>query len=500
MTGLRGAILGAMTALLLLPGAAFAVCDEPASPEGEWPSYGHDLSNSRHQDQGTGIDTTTAQSLKKAFLYRVPGVGAPNARGVINATPIVAGGCVFVESSSSSQIGRIAAIDADTGTQIWAQEVTVGANGFGGPAVSTPALFDNLVISAYDKKAAPFLMAHDRSTGVQVWKSDPIDTQPNSGINASPVVYDGLVFIGFFGNADAGSHERGGFVLLDAATGDVVKKTFVIDDESFAENYEGAGIWSTPAIDTQTGFAYVGTSNPHNPQHEYYRSNSLIKVDLNRDSGDFGEIVASYKGIHDTVVPGAQDQPVCETAPDAHHYAYTFSTTCLAVDVDFGASPNLFRVNGEKRIGGLQKAGIYHIVKASDMTGLSRTPVGPGCFACDAASSAYADGHAYVPGGPPGEMVAVKGSNGVPSWASPIGGGFTYNPAAVSNGVVWTTDGNGFLDGFDQETGAPLVKRNMQDDTEASMRQTTSSAGIAIAHNTLYTALADYVVAYRPDS
>jgi hypothetical protein len=273
----------------------------------------------------------------------------------------------------------------------------------------------------------------------------------------------------------------------------------VIPDAAFAEGYEGAGIWSTPAIDTETGFAYVGTSNPHNPQHEYERSDSLLKVDLNRDSPDFGQIVASYKGVHDTLVPGAQKQPVCDASPNTNYPPYHFSATCLAVDLDFGASPNLFTdSSGTKRVGGLQKAGIYHIVNTGDMSGVSQTPVGPSCFACDAASSAFADGHAFVAGGPPGEMVAIDGANGLPAWAAPIGGGLTYNPVSVANGVVWTQDSQGFLDGYDQATGVVLVKRNMADDTGGTTRQLDTSGGIAIAHNTLYTAANTFLIAYRP--
>lgn len=63
------------------------------------------------------------------------------------------------------------------------------------------------------------------------------------------------------------------------------------------------------------------------------------------------------------------------------------------------------------------------------------------------------------------------------------------------------TDSAGFLDAFDQLTGAPVVKRPMQLDTGESMITTTSSAGVAIANHTIYAALGSFLVAYRlPDS
>ncbi len=88
-----------------------------------------------------------------------------------------------------------------------------------------------------------------------------------------------MVFVGFFGNADAGSHERGGFVLLDAATGALIKKTYVISTPS-STGLRGRGHLVDGGDRHRTGFAYVGTSNPHDPHNEHPRSDSILKVDL----------------------------------------------------------------------------------------------------------------------------------------------------------------------------------------------------------------------------
>lgn len=484
----------ATAAVALVPAAASAAssCDQAAHPAGEWPTYGGDLSNSRHQPAEKSIGTLNARTLKPAFVHRAP--------GLINSTPIVDGGCVFVTShGATSASGRVAALDADDGSPRWTADFGVGKAAFGGPLVGSPALAENLVIAVLNRQGAPFAVALDRDSGAERWRTT-IDGQPFTGVNASPVVHDGMVFVGFFGNYDAGSQERGGFVVLDAATGELLAKTFVIGDEDFAAGYAGAGIWATPAIDTDAGYAYVGTSNPHSAQKEHPRSTSILKIDLDRGRSTFGEIVASYKGIHDTLVPGASDQPVCKTKPDVY-YAYSFSATCLAIDVDFGASPNLFRdSDGQLRVGELQKAGIYHIVDADDMSMVARTPVNAPCFACNGASSAYADGRAFVAAGPPGQLIAVDGTSGLPGWAAAIGGGFTYNPVSVANGVVWSVDSAGFLNGYDQAMGAQLVKRPLRGDTGESMFEAATSSGVAIARNTLYTAATTYVIALRPAS
>jgi outer membrane protein assembly factor BamB len=495
----RRLLLACALAVLAAPASALAdgACDKPADPAGEWPSYGHDLSISRSQPAEKVIGTANAGALKPAFVFEAP--------GFVQGTPIVDGGCMFVFSQGSNAAGPLAnvavltALDAKTGAKLWSTPHNVGRGAYGGAAVGSPALFGDLVIASISKEGAPYLAAFDRNTGEERWRTT-IDQQPLEGTNASPVVYNGMVLQGFFGNADAdrpGKPERGGFVVVDAATGELLKKTFVIPDADYAAGYAGAGVWSTAAVDTKTGFAYAGTSNPHNPHHEHERSNSLIKIDLNRASAKFGEIVASYKGVHDTVVPGAQDQPVCETKEDVYYYA-SFSATCLAVDVDFGASPNRVESGGKTLVGGLQKAGVYHIVDTAGMSGVSQTPLGVPCFTCNAASPAFSDGHAFVAAGPPGQMASVDVANGLPSWAAPIGGVLTFNPVSVANGVVWTSDAQGYLHAYDQASGMSLVRRNMADDTGAPVSQSTSAAGVAIAHNTVYAAAKTFVIAYRP--
>ncbi|MGH2956393.1 MAG: PQQ-binding-like beta-propeller repeat protein, partial [Solirubrobacterales bacterium] len=411
----------------------------------------------------------------------------------INNTPIVTGGCIFVASSD----GTVAALDADDGSGVWSTRLDPGVPAFGGGLVGSPAVTADSVLVAINREGSPYVASLDRATGAERWRT-VVDEQPQSGINASVVVHDGLAFVGFFGSPAPGTSERGGFVLIDAATGAIVKKTYTIDDASFAQGYAGAGSWSTPAIDTAAGFAYVGTTNPHNPQLEHERADSLIKVDLRRDSLTFGEIVASYKGRPDTYAPGLADQPACDTAPDVY-YVPPFSATCIQLDLDFGASPNLFTdANGNQRLGALQKSGDYHVVDPADMTGVWRQTVGIPCFGCNAASSAFANGRALVAAGPPGQFVVLDGTSGSIAGAGHLTGPTTYNAVSSANGVVYVIDSAGFLNVFDASNGLQLAKRNLQGDTGATMSTATSASGVAIARDTLFVAASGYVIALRP--
>ncbi|MGQ0430808.1 MAG: outer membrane protein assembly factor BamB family protein [Microthrixaceae bacterium] len=504
-----GALALASAVFFTNPGHSLASgdCADPPMQGGDWPSYGHDLSNTRTQPAETTIGLTNAREIETAFVFRGPG-----AAGTVNSTPVVAGGCVFITSSDDATHASVTAIDADDGTLRWSHPIDVGAAAYGGAIVGSPVVHGDLVIAPVNRKAGPFAIALHRDTGTVAWESDPVDTQPSSGTNAGITVWDDLVFFGFFGAAGPWTAERGGFALLDANDGTILEKTYTIPDAHFdasagRNTYAGAGIWGTAVVDAHTGFAYVGTSNPHNPQKVHERSTSILKIDLNRTSDAFGQIVDVYQGFRDTMTPAAVEQgagvhpehnPACTAAPGVY-YTGSFSATCLAVDVDFGASPNLIETGGRTLVGAQQKSGTYHLVNTSSMDGVSMTQVGAPCFACSAASSAYAAGRAFVPAGPPGQLVAVDVGTldtGVPAWASPVAGGFTYNPASVANGLVWMTDSAGFLDAFDALTGAPILKLPMQNATGTSMVTTTSSGGVAIANNTIYAALGSYVVAY----
>ena len=488
--------------------AEAAACGAQAHSRGEWPTYGHDLTNSRTQPAERSIDAGKVGSLAPAWVYKAP--------GAINTTPIVAGGCMFVGSSD----GTVTARDAKDGSEIWKRELPVQQPAYGGGLVGSPAVTRSSVLVAINEQGSPYLASLDRSTGKVRWRTT-IDKQgtsegnpggdtggslggtgtgglAGSGTNASVVVYKGLAFIGFFGSAAPGRGERGGFTLIDAASGKLVKRTYTIPDESFHEGYAGAGIWSTPAIDTKAGFAYVGTSNPHSPQNEHERADSLVKVDLRRNSKTFGEIVGAYKGRPDTYVPGAADQPVCDTAPDVY-YVPPFSASCVQLDMDFGASPSLFTdAGGKQRLGDLQKSGDYHVLDPAKMSLVWRQTIGVPCFACNAASPAAANGTVFTAAGPPGQLFALDGATGAIKGAGPLTGPSTYNAVSTANGLVYVVDSAGFLNVFDAKNGMLLLeKRNLQGDTGTPMTAAATSSGVAIARGTVFVAATRHVIALR---
>jgi outer membrane protein assembly factor BamB len=61
---------------------------------------------------------------------------------------------------------------------------------------------------------------------------------------------------------------------------------------------------------------------------------------------------------------------------------------------------------------------------------------------------------------------------------------------SAADGVVYTTDGNGFLDAIDARSGATIARRPMSEDT-GTPTQGVTSAGVAIAEHTVFAAASE---------
>src|SRR5256885_1573505 len=78
------------------------------------------------------------------------------------------------------------------------------------------------VIFLVNQDGGPYAVALDRSTGSVVWRSAPVATKPGYYTNASAVVAGGVVFEGISA-PEGDSTGQGGFALLDAANGRILK-------------------------------------------------------------------------------------------------------------------------------------------------------------------------------------------------------------------------------------------------------------------------------------
>jgi outer membrane protein assembly factor BamB len=489
---------------ILLAGAAGIGKADPGcagpSSGGDWPQYGHDTFNTRSQPLEDTIDATKAASLAPSWYVQASSAGLT---GSFQSTPAVADGCVFVSTTD----GWVAALNADKGDLKWKTNLGIVHAGFAGKVIASPAVDGGRVFVIGNENGdpnagvGPFVAALNEDTGAIDWQTT-IDTQQDGYSNASPVVFNGMIFAGIAGN-EASPRARGGYALLDEKTGAIVTKRFVINDDDYAKGYAGASVWSTAAVDAEHGYAYVGGGNPASKKMEHPFSNALLKIDVDPARATFGKVVAAFKGNADAYSATLGNQPACDLLGDnpalQYYQSGVWSLPCAQLDLDFGASPNLFKTaTGRLLVGDLQKSGVYHAADATVMTDVFDLPVGAPCFACNAASPSTSGDKIFVASVPPGQVTSLDGSQGLYRWAYPLGDGLHYQPVSNANGVVYVVDGGGNLNIVDASNGVLIQRRGMSADAGgASASALTSSAGIAIARHTVYAATAGIIVAYK---
>jgi outer membrane protein assembly factor BamB len=452
--------------------------------------YGHDLANTRTQSEESGLGPSAVTGLAPAWVFNTTSAGDETG---FNTTPVVDDGCVFIASGG----GTAYALDARSGHVVWQRKLEAPKPGSGGAVVGAAAIYGNSVIYLVDEFTAPYAIALDKSTGAVIWKSAPFAppltssvAQEGSYTNSSPIIADGFVLAGY-SEPEGDPTATGGFALINAKTGAVVKITPTIPQSAQEEGYAGGGLWSTPAYDPATKYAYWGAGNPNSKTKQYKTTDAILKIDVNPSHATFGQIVASYEGNVDQYTQTLQElsrSPACEaSATEGVPYPLD-DPVCGQLDLDFGAAANLFTTaSGTKVVGDLQKSGVYHVADASSMTPEWSTIVGPSCAACNADSTALDGNSVDGVATPGGDMFSLERSSGALNWVSPILDGTHYQSVSSADGVAWTVDGDSNLDGFEASSGVPLVRRPLSVDAGGPVTNLTSS-GVAIAEHDLFVA------------
>jgi polyvinyl alcohol dehydrogenase (cytochrome) len=460
---------------------------------GDWPLYGHDLSNTR--DGGSsGPSYNEVPTLGPAWSFA-------STDGDFTGTPVVAGGVLVAAAGG----GTVYALDAASGKLRWKRDLNQPING-------TAALSGGRVFVPLAKPGAPALAALRASDGALLWQT-VVDRQANADIYGSPVVWTPpgstaakrvlrvhrhrrhiahrarrggargaprarrsaataareLVFVGVsaeYGEVnDPNVNVRGAILALDAATGRLAWKTYTVPPR-----HDGGAVWNTPAIDTATGVLYAGTGNAyHAPAAD--TTDSVLAVDTRS-----GAILRHLQATGKDVWNGTQGRT---NGPD----------------YDFGASPNLLAgADGRPLVGEGQKSGAYWAFDRRTLTpawtavtGAAVTPVG-GILG----STAFDGTRVYGADTPGGEVWALGRSGGL-QWASADGDGLHFSSTAVANGVVYSTTMGGSLTARDASTGVLLAQLPLG---------SPSWGGVAIAGGSVFAVTGTqgtggYVVSYR---
>ena len=391
---------------------------------GEWATYGADPHGSQRQDLEDVIGAGNVGGLERAWITGDTGYQSP--------APIVSGGCVFINTG-----GAIEAFDLETGTTVWR---STGAD-TGGTFAAT--VVDGRVHIGLNNGAHPKAAAFDVRDGHRLWESDEIFFGYPTTQQSSAIVHDGIQVL-FTTGPDFDPQARQGYGLIDAETGQVLHKATTIPTEALEAGYAGGGVWGTPTVDPETGYLYVGTSNPESKTKEHAYDNAIIKLDLDRSRPTFGTIVDSFKGTPDSVT--GYDNPVCQSIGETAWVnlgTYGSSPTCGQLDVDFGVGPTLWR-NAEGRLFGAatQKSGWLHVFDAETMEPAWAKQVFVSLsFLGGNIARIATDGETLYVVANPGVLYALDADDGTERWnvlltGLPMKGG----NVALANGVVYYVD------------------------------------------------------------
>ena len=419
------AALGTVATLAARDGTVAQEASPAASPVagggGDWPLYGHDV---------TGTKSTTTAGISAADVAALSPLWEVEVGGPVSSTPVIADGVAYVGSYD----GNLYAIDLPTGSVVWTYAT--------GAAVPEPNLQIPLGITGsaavdadavYVGDATATLHALDRATGVALW-TRKLEELPNASIWSSPVVSEGVIYIGVASIAKEVGF-RGSVVAVDQASGEPLWQTYMVP-----EGADGAGVFAVPAIDVERGVLYVGTQNAYSESPAPY-GNSLSVVALDIATGELRWAFASPE--HNG-----------ETAP--------------IEDVGFSASPNLFTadVDGTSRdlVGVGQKSGVYWALDRETGEEIWRAQVSPAGFLGGMeGTSAYADGVVAVPatdwpefeGPAKGLVTGLDASTGETIWtvqqAAPAA-----SPAAISGDVAFQAGFDGILHAYALADGTEL--------------------------------------------
>ena len=123
--------------------------------------------------------------------------------------------------------------------------------------------------------------AYDQKTGTRLWRTSIANAAAGESVPASPIAWQGLVFIGNAGGDNRGV--KGRMYALDAATGRIVWEFYLVPrsagdlqrgpqgmgfapsstwDNAYGAEITGGATWTSYSLDLATGELYVPGGNP----------------------------------------------------------------------------------------------------------------------------------------------------------------------------------------------------------------------------------------------
>ncbi|MCU1335839.1 MAG: Quinoprotein glucose dehydrogenase [Bryobacterales bacterium] len=300
-----------LLACLLLAGSSLLA--QTGAKNGEWPTYGGDLGNTRYSalDQ---ISAANFDKLEVAWRFKTDNLG-PKPEANLEGTPLMVKGVLY---STAGTRRSVVALDGATGELLWVHGENEGQRGTAAPrqlsgrglAYWTDGREERIIyvtpgyqMVALDAKTGIRIPAFGKNGMVDLKADDDQEIDPLSpdiGLHSAPLVAGNTVVVGAAhkpGGVPVSKTNVKGYVRgYDARTG---KRLWIFhtipkpgefglntwEQDSWA--YTGnTGAWGQMSIDEQLGLAYIGVEMPTGDYYGGHRpgaglfGESIVAVDL----------------------------------------------------------------------------------------------------------------------------------------------------------------------------------------------------------------------------
>jgi polyvinyl alcohol dehydrogenase (cytochrome) len=464
-----------LTTVLLSASALSAQSRSPEGQSGQWRIAGQNLNNTWNQSAEHSINRANVGGLSPKWVFTTA--------GDVSATPTVDGDAVYFPDWG----GSLYAVEKDSGRLIWSRKISDydgvdGAISRVSPASDGDQLIIGDTLSSKQTHNGADVISVDRQTGKIRWMTQ-VDSHPAAIITGSPVVFDGVVYIGVSSNEETLALDpaypccsfRGSIVALNAKTGDMLWKTFDMPENGGrTDGYSGGAVWQPPAIDPKRGTLFIGTGNNYTTPPEVEACQNATPTADCAAADDFFDtaLALDLKTGHIKWAKRLQGLDtwtvacLTPTGPKAN------CPVPSSPDFDLGGSgPNLLG----NIVGFGQKSGIYWALNPDNGNIVWSTPVGPGSSLGGIEWGTATDGkriyvaignrnnlpYTLVPSGQQitwGSWGALDVATGNILWqtADPTAGTIDTGSVSVANGVMYAGSYSGQMYALDTKTGKIL--------------------------------------------
>ncbi len=465
-------VTAALIGVVLLVHGLSAQSQSPESRSGQWRIAGQNLANTWSQPAEHSISPANVKDLSPKWVFTTV--------GDVSATPTVSGNAVYFPDWG----GNLFAVKKESGELIWSTKIS-DYNGVAGsisrvsPVVDGNQLIIGDILSSNQVHNGANVIGVDRQTGALRWITQ-VETHPAAIITGSPVVFDGVVYIGVSSSEETLATNpaypccsfRGSVVALDAKTGAMLWKTFDMPDNGGQTNqYSGGAVWQPPAIDPKRSTLFIGTGNNYTvPPDVEACQNATPLADCTAPDDFFDTALAL--DLKTGQIKWARKLQTFDTWTVACLTASGTNPNCpvpSSPDFDLGGSgPNLI---GDI-VGFGQKSGIYWALNPDNGSIVWGTPVGPGASLGGIEWGTATDGqriyveiansnhlpYTLVPSGQQitwGAWSALDVATGKILWqtADPTPGAIDRSSVSVANGVMYAGSNAGQMYALEASTG-----------------------------------------------